>query len=196
MAPQGPVDIPPAVSEFASGRPVKAVWKNGLGGLTFRVGSGDTPHFLKWTPRGSGIGPCAEATRLRWAADCTAVPNVVGTGADDTGSWMVTDGLPGRRMAVDDHWKRDPATAVHAIGTGLRALHTRLPVADCPFDWSAEQRLKAVRARAADGRTLPADWSPTTVTSARSSMLSASSPTSRRRTGSSFATETPALPTP
>ena len=159
MAPQGPVEIPPAVTEFASGRPVKAVWKNGLGGLTFSIGLGDTRHFVKWTPSGSGIDLSAEAARLDWAAAYTVVPNVVGTGADATGTWMVTDGLPGR-MAVDDHWKRDPGTAVRAIGAGLRALHTRLPVQDCPFDWSAEQRLEAVRARAAAGRSDPADWHP------------------------------------
>jgi kanamycin kinase len=58
---------------------------------------------------------------------------------------------------VDDRWKRDPGTAVRAVGAGLRALHDALPVADCPFDWSAQRRLAAVRARAAAGRTDPAD---------------------------------------
>jgi kanamycin kinase len=85
------------------------------------------------------------------------VPRVVGEGADETGAWIVTAGLPGR-MAVDDHWKRDPDTAVRAIGTGLRALHDELPVADCPFGWSAGQRVETVRSRAAEGRIDPADW--------------------------------------
>jgi aminoglycoside phosphotransferase len=136
---------------------VRAVWKNELGGLTFQVGLGDARQFVKWTPAGSGIDLSAEVVRLRWAAPFTVVPRVVDEGADETGSWIVTAGLPGR-MAVDDHWKRDPGTAVRAIGTGLRALHEQLPVADCPFGWSAEQRLETARSRAAAGRIDPADW--------------------------------------
>ncbi|WP_413804750.1 aminoglycoside 3'-phosphotransferase [Streptomyces sp. OE57] len=156
-SPQGPVELPRIVTEFAAGRPVRAVWKNELGGLTFRIGLGDAQQFVKWTPPGSGIDLSAEVVRLRWAAAFTVVPRVLDEGADETGSWIVTAGLPGR-MAVDDHWKRDPQTAVRAIGTGLRALHEELPVADCPFGWSAEQRLETVRQRAAAGRINPADW--------------------------------------
>ncbi|MEV8066290.1 aminoglycoside 3'-phosphotransferase [Streptomyces sp. NPDC085995] len=156
-APQGPVEVPGCVSDFAAGRPVKAVWENELGGLTFQVGLGDARQFVKWTPHGSRTDLSAEVARLRWAVGFTTVPRVLGEGADASGSWIVTAGLPGR-SAVDDHWKRDPATAVRAVGAGLRALHDALPVVDCPFDWSAERRLAAVRARAAAGRIDPADW--------------------------------------
>ncbi|WP_327071029.1 aminoglycoside 3'-phosphotransferase [Kitasatospora sp. NBC_01250] len=156
MAPQGPVEVPQIVTEFAAGRPVRAVWQNGVGGLTFQVGLA-ARQFVKWTPGAGGIDLSAEVLRLRWAARFTVVPRVLDEGADEAGSWIVTDGLPGR-MAVDDHWKRDPGTAVRAIGAGLRALHTALPVPDCPFDWSAERRLAAVHARAAAGRIDPADW--------------------------------------
>lgn len=149
--PQGPVDIPPVVPELAAGRPARAVWQNEIGGLTFQIGSGAARQFVKWTPHGSGIDLSAEVTRLRWASAYTVVPHVVAEGADATGSWFVTDGLPGR-MAVDDHWRRDPATAVRAIGAGLRALHDELPVADCPFDWSAGLRWERARARVAEGR--------------------------------------------
>ncbi|MFE2147536.1 aminoglycoside 3'-phosphotransferase [Streptomyces sp. NPDC059456] len=156
-SPQGPVGAPRAVTELAAGQPVRAVWQNDLGGLTFQVGLGATRRFVKWTPAGSGIDLAAEVARLRWAARFAVVPRVLGEGADEAGSWIVTHGLPGR-MAVDDHWKRDPGTAVRAIGSGLRALHDVLPVADCPFDWSAGERLERVRSRAAAGRTDPADW--------------------------------------
>jgi len=61
-------------------------------------------------------------------------------------------------MAVDDRWKREPAAAVRAIGVGLRALHEALPVADCPFDWSAPTRVEAVRSRAAAGPINPTNW--------------------------------------
>ncbi|MFP3986420.1 aminoglycoside 3'-phosphotransferase [Streptomyces sp. E11-3] len=157
IPPEGPVELPRIVTELAAGRPVRGVWQNGLGGLTFQLGLGDARHFVKWTPTGSGIDLSAEVVRLRWAAGFLVVPRVLDEGADDTGSWIVTDGLPGR-MAVDDYWKRDPDTAVRAIGAGLRALHEKLPVADCPFDWSASQRLERVRSRAAAGRIDPAHW--------------------------------------
>ncbi|PBC78466.1 kanamycin kinase [Streptomyces sp. TLI_235] len=142
--------------EFARGRPVRAVWRNGLGGLTFQVGVDGERQFVKWLPAGSDGGLTAEVVRLRWAARYTPVPRVLEEGADEGGSWIVTAGLPGR-SAVDDRWLRDPATAVRAVGEGLRALHEALPVRDCPFAWSAEQRLAAVRARAAAGRIDPAD---------------------------------------
>ncbi|MCZ1011004.1 aminoglycoside 3'-phosphotransferase [Streptomyces lydicus] len=155
--PTGPITPPRVVTELAAGRPARAVWENERGGLTFQVGLGDTRQFVKWTPAGSGIDLAAEVARLRWAARFTVVPRVLGEGADRTGSWIVTHGLPGR-MAVDDRWKRDPGPAVRAIGSGLRALHDALPVANCPFDWSAETRLEAVRSRAAAGRIDPAHW--------------------------------------
>ncbi|MEU9453682.1 aminoglycoside 3'-phosphotransferase [Streptomyces sp. NPDC048277] len=155
--PQEPVEVPPVVAELAAGRPTRAVWKNELGGLTFQIGLGDTRQFVKWAPVGSGLDLAAEVARLRWAVGFTVVPRVLDEGADDTGSWILTGGLPGR-TAVDDHWKRDPGTAVRAIGAGLRALHDALPVADCPFDWSAEKRLRKVRSRAAAGLIRPADW--------------------------------------
>ncbi|WP_316519991.1 aminoglycoside 3'-phosphotransferase [Kitasatospora brasiliensis] len=153
----GPVETPPIVTELAAGQPVQAVWRNDLGGLTFQVGLGDVRRFVKWTPASSGVDLAAEVARLRWARSFTVVPRVIGEGADDSGSWIVTQGLPGR-SAVDDHWKRDPGTAVRAIGSGLRQLHEALPVADCPFDWSAESRLENARSRAAAGLIDPADW--------------------------------------
>lgn len=156
-SPQGPVEPPGIVTEIAAGRAVRAVWENELGGLTFQIGRGDARQFLKWTPPDSGIDLSAEVARLRWAARFTAVPPVLAEGADETGSWILTGGLPGR-SAVDDRWKKDPDVAVRTIGAGLRTLHEALPVADCPFAWSAEERLERVRSRAAAGRFNPADW--------------------------------------
>ncbi|MEU2626454.1 aminoglycoside 3'-phosphotransferase [Kitasatospora sp. NPDC007106] len=154
--PSGPVEVPSFVAGFARGRPVRAVWRNTLGGLTFQVGADGRRQFVKWLPTGSGTFT-AEAVRLRWAARHAAVPQVLDEGADDEGSWLVTAGLPGR-SAVDGRWLREPAAAVRAVGEGLRALHEALPAADCPFDWSAGPRLEAARARAAAGRTSLADW--------------------------------------
>jgi aminoglycoside phosphotransferase len=156
MAPTSPetVEVPECVAAMAAGRPLRAVWQNELGGLTFQVGTGDARQFVKWSPAGNGIDLSAEVVRLRWAAAFATVPQVIDEGADEIGSWFVTLGLPGR-SAADDHWKRDPATAVRAIGSGLRALHENLPVAGCPFDWSAPRRLATAYVRAAADRTDP-----------------------------------------
>ncbi|WP_218042096.1 aminoglycoside 3'-phosphotransferase [Streptomyces abyssomicinicus] len=161
--PEGPVEPPPVVTELAAGRPVRAVWRNLLGGLTFRIGP-DAPEdgdeavsFVKWAPAGSGLDLAAEAVRLRWAARYTVVPPVLAEGEDGSGTWLLTRGLAGT-SAVDERWKADPRAAVRALGTGLRALHEALPVADCPFDWSLERRLARTRARVAAGEVDPAAW--------------------------------------
>ncbi|OEV08409.1 aminoglycoside phosphotransferase [Streptomyces nanshensis] len=142
--------MPECVRELAAGRPVQAVWKNELGGLTFRIGDGEAPRFVKWAPAGSGVDLSVEAVRLRWAADFTTVPHVLDEGSDAAGSWMVTAELRGS-SAVDDRWKREPEIAVRAVGSALRRMHEQLPVGDCPFDWSAGGRLETARTRAAFG---------------------------------------------
>jgi kanamycin kinase len=114
--------VPDVVARIASGRPVHAVWRNELGGVTFSVADG--AEYVKVCP--SDLA--AEATRLQWARQFTAVPEVLGLGP----GWIHTAGLPGR-SAVDPYWAARPMTAARAIGAGLRRLHDALPVADCPF---------------------------------------------------------------
>lgn len=155
--PDKEVAPPKAVLDLAEGRAVKAAWENELGGLTFQLGEGTDRQFVKWNPAGSPIDLTAEARRLRWACAFAPVPHVLDEGADETGTWLLTAGLPGD-SAVADRWVADPATAVRAIGEGLRALHEKLPVDDCPFRWTAEDRLARVRALAADGGIDPQDW--------------------------------------
>ena len=60
-------------------------------------------------------------------------------GGDDSHEWIVTVALAGR-SAVDPRWIAEPATAVRAVGEGLRALHDALPVEECPFEWSVASR--------------------------------------------------------
>ncbi len=144
--PVGPVPVPDVVTELAAGRPVHPVWRSGLGGLTFRIG-GDiaAAEYVKTGPGDFA----AEATRLRWARRYTAVPVVLGIGAD----WLHTAALPGW-SAVDPRWMADPGVAARAIGAGLRQLHDALPVPSCPFDWSVSTRLAGI---APDARTALAE---------------------------------------
>jgi kanamycin kinase len=151
--------VPAAVATLAGGRDIELLWRNELGGLTYRVTDEPTDQVIKWTAAESGIDLDEEVRRLRWADRFTPVPHVVGWGSDGTGNWFVTEALPGNN-AVDECWITDPERAVVAIGAGLRALHDTLPVADCPFSWSATERLAKITHRASAGLVDPAGWDP------------------------------------
>jgi kanamycin kinase len=120
------VAAPVVVTEIAAGRPVRAVWVNELGGVTFSIADG--AEYVKTYPDGYADQLVAEKQRLTWARRYVAVPRVLGAGS----GWLHTAGLPGR-SAVDPQWVDEPQTAARAIGMGLRHLHDTLPVADCPF---------------------------------------------------------------
>ena len=144
------VTVPAAVRAVADGRTIRPVWVNVLGGVTFEVGArGERDRrFVKWAPADSRLDLAGEAARMSWAGAYTAVPTVLRSGTDDDGTWLATTPMPGD-SAVSERWRHDPATAVDAIGAGLRALHDALPVADCPFAWTPAVRLD--RAAAHDG---------------------------------------------
>jgi kanamycin kinase len=153
------VTVPAAVASAAGSRALRLVWANEVGGLTFAAGEGTGRRFIKWAPDGSGLDLAAEAERMAWAGQYHPVPEPLACGHDDTGSWLVTAVLPGD-SAVSARWKADPATAVTAMGEGLRALHETLPAARCPFSWSAGERLADARRQAAAGRLDQAAWHP------------------------------------
>ncbi len=146
--------VPASVQGLAGGMPIRPVWRNELGGLTFKIGD---DRFVKWTPRASPLDPWQERARLRWAHAYVRVPRVVDHGEDDEGRWFVTEALPGDN-AVSERWIASPAVAVAAIGEGLRRFHDALPVATCPFSWSIEDRLADIHARARLDEIVPARW--------------------------------------
>jgi len=135
------VAVPEPVRQLAGDAPVTAVWRNELGGLTFRVGDA---RYVKWSPHNAGIDLSREAARLAWAGQWLPVPRVLDRGSDATASWLVTAALPGR-SAVDEHWLGRPAEAAARVGAALRLLHDTLPVAECPFSWSAGDRIGRAR---------------------------------------------------
>ena len=64
--------------------PRSPVWRNELGGLTFRLGSG---RYVKWLPANAPEGDlAAEAERLAWAGRWVPVPRVLAHGADAEGT--------------------------------------------------------------------------------------------------------------
>lgn len=148
------VAIPDSLRPLIGGRRFELMWQNELGGLTFAIeGRDGSRTFVKWTPVGSGIDPAREIARLRWAGLWLPVPRVLDHGWDADGEWIVTAGLPGEH-AVSARWLSDPATAVAAIGTGLRTMHETLPAGQCPFTWSTESRI----AQACRAGLDPARW--------------------------------------
>ena len=155
--PRKSIEIPQSVRALAGGGSVRAVWENELGGLTFEVGAGPERRFIKWAPAGRGLDLPAEVARLAWAGELTAVPRVLDFGEDQTGTWLVTQAVPGE-SAVSGRWKSAPGTAVAAIGKGLRVFHGALPVAHCRFTWSAQERLDTARQQAGLGLLDPAIW--------------------------------------
>jgi kanamycin kinase len=149
---------PAIVGELADGRPVRAVWVNEDGGVTFRLGSGRSAVEFVKVANAPGTDFATEAARLRWAARHVVVPRVLGCGVDVDRAWLHTRGLPGL-SAVHPRWLAAPDVAVRAVGTGLRELHDGLPTRPCPFDWSATGRLAALAgaARLRVGEAPPVD---------------------------------------
>ncbi|WP_045257033.1 aminoglycoside 3'-phosphotransferase [Microbacterium hydrocarbonoxydans] len=142
--------VPERVRELARGAALTPVWLNNIGGLTFRTGDG---RYIKWGPHDAEANMRDEAERMRWASRWITVPDVLEQGQDSEQEWLVTIALDGR-SAADPRWREDPERAVRAVGEGLRMLHDKLPVEECPWEWSIDSRI----ARAAErGTFVPAD---------------------------------------
>lgn len=134
--------VPTVVRRLAGGRPITPVWRNELGGLTFRIDDGASARYVKWVDATTpGTDFAAEAERLAWVRRWVTVPRVLDRGSDADGAWLVTAAIPGR-SAVNPMWSERPAVAAAAIGHGLRTFHDAVPVDGCPFDWSVQRRLR------------------------------------------------------
>lgn len=173
------VEIPDAVHALAGWYvgwgTVTPVWRNDLGGLTFRLERAtalrrDLPgstrsatnraaRFLKWVPVDAPCpDPFAEAARLSWARRFVVVPRVLDAGRGDDGGWLLTEEIPGT-SAIDPRWQSRARAATRAIGEGLRLLHDAVPTDSCPFTWSPEARTAGLPelARLAIGTPPPVD---------------------------------------
>jgi kanamycin kinase len=141
------------LDRFGERTTAQLVWRNEIGGLTFRLAQ----SYLKWTPA-DGPDTRDEAARLRWLDGRAGAPLLLDAAAEQDGSWLLTRALDGEN-AVSPRWLADPTTAVRAIGEGLRALHDELPVAECPFSWGAADRYAVVVQRVRRAVD-PAGWHP------------------------------------
>lgn len=136
--------VPPAVRAAAGPAEIEGVWQNALGGVTYRIGSGEQMRFAKWSP---GCPPeaegdlRAEAQRMKWAGKFIRVPEVLSCEEQADGQLLITAALHGH-SAASSLGKSDPARSAHAVGHGLRQMHDALPVGACPFDWDLESRIQ------------------------------------------------------
>lgn len=140
--------IPARVLELAGGARLTPVWLNGVGALTVAT---DDHRYIKYGPYDAESSVADQVMRLRWARPYLLVPEVLESGEEAGQEWLVTRAIPGR-SAVDEPWIDRPAVAVRAVGMALRAMHDRLPVESCPFDWSVAARIEAAADR---GITVP-----------------------------------------
>lgn len=124
--------VPEIVLEVASGRPAELIWRNELGGLTFRIGDA----FVKWNPSHTGADLDRERLRLEWLAGRHPAPQVIDHGEDGGAQWLVTAALRGE-SAVGDTWRARRSEAIQAIASGLRALHA-VAVDEFPEGWTSE----------------------------------------------------------
>lgn len=135
--------VPGAVENFAAGRRLELVWRNLLGGLTYRVADSGEDLYAKWSVT---IDLRPEVDRLVWLfARWAHVPEVVSFEEFGGGQLMVTRGMAGT-SAVAPAWIADPARAVAAIGEGLAALHAEVAADECPFPRPLAMRIDAARA--------------------------------------------------
>lgn len=127
-----PDEIPEVVRSLAADEALEPVWRNELGGLTFRIAS----RYVKWNPQSTGINLDRERVRLEWIADRHPAPGVLDHGADHDAQWLVTAALLGE-CAVGDRWRARRPEAIAAIATGLRAMHA-IPIDAVPSVWASD----------------------------------------------------------
>ncbi|MFG1925318.1 phosphotransferase [Cryptosporangium sp. NPDC048952] len=124
--------IPPAVVGLAAGGRCELVWRNEMGGLTFRLDS----RFVKWNPWRTGVDLEKERLRLQWLDGRHPAPRVIGWGQDGHAQWLVTTAVPGEH-AVGPPWRARHREAISAIAAGLRAIHA-IPTDDFPSEWTSQ----------------------------------------------------------
>ncbi|MFT4216540.1 MAG: aminoglycoside 3'-phosphotransferase [Micropruina sp.] len=129
---------PAWVLAMADGRRVAPVWRNELGGITYRFGDGDS--FLKVQRPCPDWDVAAELPRLAWIVDFVPAPRILDSGERDGAHWLLTSGIAGR-SAVDEACRVRPELTVPALGRGLRRFHDEVPAASCPFIWSVADRV-------------------------------------------------------
>ncbi|HRA06679.1 MAG TPA: phosphotransferase [Propionicimonas sp.] len=133
------VTVPAVITELAAGRAIRPIWRNEIGGVTFQLDGG--AEYVKYGPPHPEFRPDDEWARLTWVGQFVNAPKPIDHGADASGNhWLRTAGLAGT-SAVLDGWRSRAEQVVPELGRALRHFHDVVPVAECPWVWSVEDRL-------------------------------------------------------
>lgn len=124
--PAVPPPIPDSVATRLGGT-AECVWLNQAGGTTWFAHG----RYAKWNPADSSESLGEEFVRMRWLDGRFPAPAALEFAAEESGEVLVTAALPGTG-AVTEPWIAKPESAVRAIASGLRRLHS-LDLDDCPF---------------------------------------------------------------
>lgn len=140
-----PAQPPAPVGRWAADGAAEAVWRNELGGVTYRLGApGRGERYIKVEDVGPEWEPAAVAARLRWVRRFVAAPAPVAFGGEPGGdgprAWLVTEAVGGESAVAPRH-RRRPGVTVPALGRALRAFHDVVPARGCPFSWSVADRV-------------------------------------------------------
>lgn len=142
--------IPEDVLEITGPGPVP-IWLNEMGGLTvrFSVGRGGASRsrYLKRNELPNSEDLALEAEKLEWLNRRHPAPRVLDHVRGDGVEYLITEALPGTN-AIDPLNVSAANRTITEIGRGLRMLHD-LPIDDCPWTWSIEERTELLDAEAA-----------------------------------------------
>lgn len=106
-------------------------------------------HYLKVVRRGWFPSAEAEAARTIWARSFLPVPRVLGHGATQGSTWLVTAGIDASD-ATATVFRKNVAELVDRLAEALRRFH-EAPVKACPFQFRVEDALEHVQQRRASG---------------------------------------------
>ncbi len=130
---------PSVVRDLAAGRPIEAVWRNEIGGVTYSIGGG--AEYVKYGPPHGEFDPEPEFARLHWVSTWVNAPRPIDHGVDVGGNrWLRTVGIPATSAVLGD-WRNHPDVVVPELGRALRRFHDLVPVDGCSWEYSVDGRL-------------------------------------------------------
>lgn len=147
-APTLPADLPAKILEAVGDAHVGAVHqgRRGLVAYDLVVRDGWPIRVLKVAPADDPYVAVSEVDRLDWIQRRLPCPKVLATSPLPGGGHAVVLSLPpGTPAAMPEH-RLQPMRTVEQLAQALRFVH-EIPTDGCPFDTTAELRLRSIRRR-------------------------------------------------
>ncbi|QJB30712.1 aminoglycoside 3'-phosphotransferase [Chitinophaga oryzae] len=120
----------------------------------YRYTSTHSVFYLKTQTSGQGLRPEYEV--LTWLQDKLPVPVIQYFGAHDGIDYLLTTAVDGDMLCADNYLD-NPELTVKLLADGIQLL-SALPIHDCPFDNSLDQKLAAAAYNVQHGLVDTSDW--------------------------------------